>query len=109
MSMLDQERLAQLQSQLMELRDDGLRGRVHLELGRFWVRWDRLELAARHFQEALLLDPQLQDARLQLTRLRSLVPAPASEATRRGRVRSFAKRIYRRGSTSTPTETDGPA
>ncbi len=92
MSMLDQERLSSLQQQLMELRDDDLRGRVHLELGRLWVRWGRLELAARHFQEALLLDPQLQEARQQLARLRAALPK-APPVSKRGRVRSLLKRI----------------
>jgi len=95
MSALDQDKLAALQSQLMELRDDGLRGRVHLELGKLWIRWGRLELANRHFQEALLLDPQLQDARLQLSRLRAVLPAPAAETSKRARVRSFVKRLGR--------------
>ena len=92
MSDIDQDKLTALQAQLMELRDDGLRSRVHLELGRLWVRWDRLELAARHFQEALFLDPQLQDARQQLARLRSVLPVPA-ETSKRARVRSLVKRV----------------
>ncbi len=95
MSSMDTERLAELQQQLMELHDEGLRGRVHLELGRLWVRWGRLELAARHFQEALVLDPQLQEARQQLARVRALLPGQPEES-RRTRLKSVIKRAIHR-------------
>lgn len=48
---------------LMEELDPSRRGNIHVELGKIALKDGRLDAAARHFREALELDPRLEQAR----------------------------------------------
>ncbi len=54
---------------LMEEMDPSRRAQIHVELGTLALRDGRLEAAARHFHEALTLDPRLEPARRWLDEL----------------------------------------
>jgi len=54
---------------LMDELDPTRRGHIHIELGRIALKDGRLEAAARHFREALTLDPRLEHARAWLEQL----------------------------------------
>ncbi len=54
---------------LMEEIDPSRRAQIHMELGKMALKDGRLEAAARHFHEALTLDPRLEPARRWLDEL----------------------------------------
>lgn len=60
---------------LMDELDPTRRGHIHVELGRIALKDGRLEAAARHFREALTLDPRLEHARRYLEELGERVGA----------------------------------
>lgn len=55
--------VASLHRDLMDTLDEGQRSNIHVELGMIALKDGRLEAGARHFREALLLDPRSQAAR----------------------------------------------
>lgn len=55
--------VASLHRDLMDTLDAGQRAHIHVELGTIALKDGRLEAAARHFREALVLDPRSQSAR----------------------------------------------
>ena len=61
--------LVDLQAQLVSTLSSAKRARVHLQLGRHALQDDRLLVARRHLQEALVLDTSLDDAKRLLASL----------------------------------------
>ena len=61
--------LVDLQAQLVSTLSSAKRARVHLQLGRHALRADRVKVARRHLQEALVLDTGLVDAKQLLASL----------------------------------------
>lgn len=91
----DPDRVASLHQQLLDTPGDAARARVHLELGRIALRDGRLEVAVRHFKEALVFDRRLDQARQLLGDLGEgsrIVNGPG----RRGVVRNILSRFRRR-------------
>ncbi len=80
------QKVARLQKVLLETEDEGERARVHLELGRMALEWRRVDQAIRHFKEALVLDPNLENARAALHSLGAGITeaAPGPLARNRG-------------------------
>ena len=62
-------RIAELHRCLVEETDDAARARMHLELGAIAARAGKLDVAARHFREALAFEPGLAAARAGLAHL----------------------------------------
>ena len=69
MSSWDFAQVESLHMALLDTEEDGERGSIHLELGRMALGDGRMELAARHFKEALVLDLHLEQARTLLSDL----------------------------------------
>lgn len=86
-------RTAELQRLLVERPDPGERARVHLELGRLALDGRRVDLAIRHFREALLLDPRLDNARQALHALGEYSRVQVASPDRRGRLRQALGRF----------------
>lgn len=85
-------RVEALQATLMEELDDSHRGEIHVELGKIALKDGRIEAAARHFQEALELDPRLEAARRWLQDLGQAEPP----RPQRGGLRSLLSRVFTR-------------
>jgi hypothetical protein len=81
---------------LIDIDDDGERGSIHLELGRIALADSRVELAARHFKEALVLDLHLEQARTLLLELGEGTLATIQAKTGpRAAVRAIFRRVRR--------------
>lgn len=75
--------VASLHRDLMDTLDPTQRARVHVELGTIALKDGRLDAAARHFREALVLDPRSQAARRWLDQLAAeRAPAPREKGLR---------------------------
>jgi len=92
----DTERSATLQARLLETPGDTARARIHLELGRIALRDGRLEVAVRHFKEALVLDRRLDAARQMLLDLGEGSRIAAGRGDRRKAMRGILARFRRR-------------
>ena len=82
---------------LLDTEEDGERGSIHLELGRMALSDGRMELAARHFKEALVLDLHLEQARTLLSDLTET--SRAAIQAKRGplsALRRLSRRVRRR-------------
>lgn len=64
-----EDRVAELHRVLLETEEDRTRARAHLELGALALGERRVDLAIRHFREALHLDPKLERARSALAHM----------------------------------------
>jgi hypothetical protein len=83
---------------LLDTEDDGERGSIHLELGRMALSDGRMELAARHFKEALVLDLHLEQARILLLELgESTIASIQTKTGPRAALRAIARRLRRKG------------
>jgi hypothetical protein len=83
---------------LLDTEDDLERGSIHLELGRMALSEGRMELAARHFKEALVLDLHLEQARALLLELsESTIASMHTRNGPRAALRSVARRLRGRG------------
>lgn len=92
----DTDHVARLQARLLETPGDAARARIHLELGRIALRDGRLEVAVRHFKEALVLDRRLESARQLLVDLGEGSRIAAARGDRRKAVRGLLSRFRRR-------------
>ena len=92
---LERDRVAELHMRLVEEQDSGRRALIHLELASLALRDGNLEQAARHFREALWLEPTLERARAGLRELGERSTIQTGEG-RRGMVRALVDRIRRR-------------
>ena len=89
-------RVATLHARLMESTDSTERARIHLELGRIALRDGRLDVAVRHFKEALLLDARLEAARQILADLGEGSRLSTHTGGRRAAVRQLLAQVGRR-------------
>ncbi len=92
---LEQDRVAELHLKLIDEQDRGRRASMHLELASLALRDGNLEQAARHFREALWLEPTLERARVGLKELGERSTTHKAEG-RRGIVRGIVDRLRRR-------------
>ena len=92
---LEPDRVAELHLKLVDEQDRGRRAAMHLELASLAVRGGNLEQAARHFREALWLEPNLERARAGLKDLGERASAQKSDG-RRGLVRGLVDRLRRK-------------
>ena len=84
---------------LLDTDDDGERGSIHLELGRLALSDGRMELAARHLKEALVLDLHLEQARVLLLELgESTIASIQTKPGPRAALRAVARRFRRKES-----------
>ena len=90
----DSSSIEALQVRLLDESDPGARASVHLELGRLALRDGRLEIAARHLREALLLNRSLDAAK---DLLRELGEEAAAADRKAGLFRSLVTRFRQRG------------
>lgn len=93
---LERERVAELHLKLVDEQDRGRRAGMHLELASLALRDGNLEQAARHFREALWLEPTLERASVGLRELGERSTAETSGG-RRGLVRGLVARLRRKG------------
>lgn len=93
---LERDRVAELHLKLVDEQDRGRRAGMHLELASLALRDGNLEQAARHFREALWLEPTLERARIGLRELGERSTIVKSEG-RRGMVRGLVERLRRKG------------
>ena len=97
MSAWERTEVERLHLELIDTPEDGERASIHLELGRMALSDGRVELAARHFKEALVLDLHLEQARSMLVSLGENTMGTIHVATRpRTAIRSFVQRLRRR-------------
>jgi hypothetical protein len=87
------ERVAALHRLLVETEDDQRRAAAHLDLGRIALDRRRVDLAVRHFREALLLEPDLEAASAALRALGENVVA--ARPAHKGPVQRVAGRLRR--------------
>lgn len=74
------ERVAALHRLLVETEDDLLRAEAHVELAQIALEKRRVDLAIRHFREAVLLDPSRDSARKWLRTLGEAAQVPSDRA-----------------------------
>ena len=99
MSAWNRAQVESLHMALIDTDDDGERGSIHLELGRMALSDGRMELAARHFKEALVLDLHLEQARVLLVELgESTIASIQPRTGARSALRAMARRLRRRDS-----------
>jgi len=97
MSAWDFAQVESLHMALLDTEEDGERGSIHLELGRMALRDGRMELAARHFKEALVLDLHLEQARTLLSDLTESTRASIQVKRRPlSALRKLSRRVRRR-------------
>ena len=92
---LERDRVAELHLKLVDEQDRGRRAGMHLELASLALRDGNLEQAARHFREALLLEPTLERARIGLKELGERSTLHKGDG-RRGLMRGIVDRLRRR-------------
>jgi hypothetical protein len=89
---LGQDRVAELHLRLIDEQDRGRRASIHLELASLALRDGNLEQGARHFREALWLEPTLERARVGLRELGERSTLSKGEG-RKGLVRALVGRL----------------
>ncbi len=90
------ERIAELHRILVEASDLTVRARAHVELGRHALAHRRVDLAIRHFREALLLDGRLESARHALHELGEESCMEAPSTGKRAALRRVLRRVLNR-------------
>ena len=91
-----QDRVDELHELLLETEDRRSRAGAHLELARLAFRRRRVDMAIRHYREALILDPQLETARAALRSLGVLTEVSSRSRGTRRRMRGVWARLLRR-------------
>lgn len=91
-----EERLAELHRLLVEAADPSVRARAHVELGRHALGSRRVDLAIRHFREALVLDRHLDIARQALHSLGEESQVRETSGGRRTALRGMLRRMLGR-------------
>ena len=91
-----EERIAELHRLLVEAADPSVRARAHVELGRHALGSRRVDLAIRHFREALVLDRHLEAARQALHSLGEESQVREPSGRRRTALRSVLRRVLGR-------------
>ena len=90
-------RVEELQQALLDTREPAERAHIHLELGKLAARHGRVELAVRHFREALLYDRRLEQARQLLRDLDEGTQIHSEGGSRRrGAMRALLGRFRKR-------------
>lgn len=93
---IEHDRVAELHLKLVDEPDRGRRASMHLELASLALRDGNLEQAARHFREALWLEPTLERARAGLRELGERSTVVTKAEGRRGLVKGLVDRLRRR-------------
>ncbi len=96
MSVQHDDRVAELQRELLEERDQKARARIHLELARLAISHGRMDSAVRHLREALLFDRRLAQARELLHELGEVTQVQEDPAGRRAALRGLLSKMRRR-------------
>ena len=86
-------RITELHGALIEVQDTWQRAEIHLELGALALKDGRVEMAARHFKEALILEPAFEAAERRLAELGMSEEEPQGRL--RGAVQSLLGRLRR--------------
>ncbi len=100
-------RVAALHRALLETQDDAQRAEAHLSLGRIALSQRRVDLAIRHFREALLLRPDMDRARQALAALGEFSRVQSRQSPigqGRSRIRQILARFKRKSPVEKPPE-----